>query len=183
MDPGNSIPLASIAHQALSRLAAVSDSAELRALDAMTLLGERAMRAGFLIPGRTSAGGGCRLFDALGDTLALNLARPADREMLPALFENDQLDANDDGAIAACMGRADAHALLMRGRSMGLPMAAEHERRSAPELTPLFDQRGSALWPELATGPAAARGARAISPRSGQGRSRHTCSGSRAPRS
>jgi hypothetical protein len=155
MDPGNSIPLASIAHQALTRLAVASGSAALRALDGATLLGERAMRAGFSIPGRTSAGGGCRLFDALGDTIALNLARPADREMLPALFEDDRLDANDDAAIAACMGRTDAHALVTRGRSMGLAIAAEHERRPAPEHAPLFGRSG-AVWTELATGSRAA---------------------------
>jgi hypothetical protein len=154
MDPGNSIPLASIAHQALTRLAAASGSAALRALDGATLLGERAMRADLRIPGRTSAGGGCRLFDALGDTIALNLARSADRDLLPALFENDRLDANDDAAIAACMGRTDAHALVRRGRSMGLAIAAEHERRPALEPAPLFGRNDAAtLWTELATGP------------------------------
>src|SRR5580693_6851918 len=142
MDPGNFIPLAPIAQQALTRLAVASGSAALHALDGATLLGERAMRAGLRIPGRTSAGGGCRLFDALGDTIALNLARSADREMLPALFENDRLDAGDDAAIAACMGNADAKPLLARGRSMGLAIAAEHERRPAPEHAPLFGRSG-----------------------------------------
>ena len=156
MDRGNFIPLASIAHQALNRLAAASGSAALRSLEGATLLGERAMRAGLRIPGRTSAGGGCRLFDALGDTIALNLARSADREMLPALFENDRLDAGDDAAIAACMGNADAKALLARGRSMGLAIAAEHERRPAPGHAPLFGRSGlSPVWTELASGPRA----------------------------
>jgi CoA-transferase family III len=156
MDPGNFIPLASIAQQALSRLAAASGSAALRALDGATLLGERAMRAGLRIPGRTSAGGGCRLFDARGDAIALNLARSADRDMLPALFENDRLDANDNTAIAACVGQADAHALVTRGRSMGLAIAAEHERWPALEPAPLFGRNGSAtLWTELASGPRA----------------------------
>jgi hypothetical protein len=144
MDPGNSIPLAAIAHQALTRLAAASGSAALRALDGATLLGERAMRAGLRIPGRTSAGGGCRLFDSLSDTIALNLARSADRDMLPALFENDGLDGNDDSAIAACIARTEAHALVTRGRSMGLAIAAEHERRPALEHAPLFGRGGSA---------------------------------------
>lgn len=157
MDSGNSIPLASIAHQALTRLAAASGSAALRALDGATLLGERAMRANLTVPGRTSAGGGCRLFDALGDTIALNLARSADRDMLPALFENDRLDANDDAAIAACIGRTDAHALVSRGRSMGLAIAAEHERGPALEPAPLFGRGGSAtVWTELTSGPRAA---------------------------
>jgi len=157
MDPGNFIPLASIAQQALTRLALASGSAALHALDGATLLGERAMRAGLRIPGRASAGGGCRLFDARGDTIALNLSRSADRDMLPALFENDRLDGNDDAAIAACIGRTDAHALVTRGRSMGLAIAAEHERWPALGHTPLFGRNGpAALWTELATGPRAA---------------------------
>jgi hypothetical protein len=143
MDPANFIPLASIAHQALTRLAAASGSAALRALDGATLLGERAMRAGLRIPGRTSAGGGCRLFDSLGDTIALNLARSADRDMLPALFQDDRLDGSDDAAIAACIGRTEAHALVTRGRSMGLAIAAEHERRPVLEHAPLFGRSSS----------------------------------------
>lgn len=154
MNPGNSIPLASIAHRALNRLAAASGSASLAALDGATLLGERAMRAGLRIPDRTSAGGGCRLFEALGDTIALSLARSADREMLPALFEKDELDANDDAAIAACIAGSDAHALLIRGRSMGLAIAAEQEMRPALEATPLFGRSGSPAWTELTSGPA-----------------------------
>jgi hypothetical protein len=157
MDPGNFIPLASIAQHALTRLAVASGSAALRALDGVTLLGERAMRADLRIPGKASAGGGCRLFDARGDTIALNLARSADRDMLPALFEDDRLDGNDDAAIAACIGRTDAHALVTRGRSMGLAIAAEHERWPALEHTPLFGRNGcTALCTELATGPRAA---------------------------
>jgi hypothetical protein len=166
MDPGNFIPLASIAQQALTRLAAASGAEALRALDGATLLGERAMRAGLRIPGRASAGGGCHLFDARGDTIALNLARSGDRDMLPALFENDRLDGNDDAAIGACVGQTDAHALVMRGRSMGLAIAAEHERRPALVLAPLFERNGPAtLWAELATGPRAAAPASAAAVR------------------
>jgi hypothetical protein len=164
MDAGNSIPLASIAHRALARLAAASGSPSLASLDGGTLLGERAMRADLRIPGRTSAGGGCRLFDALGDTIALSLARSADREMLPALFESDELDANDDTAIAACIARKDAHALLMRGRSMGLAIAAEQET-PALEATALFGQSSSPACTELASGPRALAAMRRAAPR------------------
>lgn len=157
MDPGNFIPLASIAQHALTQLAAASGSEALRALDAATLLGERAMRAGWRIPGRGSAGGGSRLFEARGDTIALSLARPDDRDMLPALFEDDRLDANDDAAIAACIRRSDPHPLVTRGRSMGLAIAAEHEPRTALEPAPLIGRDGFAtMWTELASGPATA---------------------------
>jgi hypothetical protein len=132
MNVNDWIPLASSADQALAELAKATGSAAIRALDGATLLCERAMRAGMRIPERTSAGGGCHLFDAIGDTIALNLARPCDREMLPALFETDGLDTKDDAAIAARIERLDAHALVLRGRSMGLAIGAEDETRLAP---------------------------------------------------
>ncbi len=90
------------------------------------------MLGGMSIPGRISAGGGCRLFDAPGDTVALNLSRPSDRELLPALFETDDLNPLDDEAIAARIAKSDATALLMRGRSLGLAIACELERSLGP---------------------------------------------------
>lgn len=165
MDAGNSIPLASVAHQVLAGLARSSGSSALAALDGNTLLGERAMRAGLKIPGRTSAGGGCRLFEAIGGTVALNLARPADLAMLPALFETDEHDGTDDAWIAAHVARSDAQALVRRGRSMGLAIAAEHERaqhagaRQAASATASgFDSCGPAasIAVELAAGRPAA---------------------------
>ena len=51
---------------------------------------------------------------------------------------------------------SDAHALLMRGRSMGLAIAAEQEMRATPASTSLFGPGGSPAWAELASGPGAA---------------------------
>lgn len=98
----------------------------LAGIDGATLLGERAMLGGFRIPGRVSAGGGCRLHDARDGAVALNLARAADRELLPALFETE-LDIHDDEAVAACVARRETGALVERGRLMGLAIAAERE--------------------------------------------------------
>jgi hypothetical protein len=123
------IPLASCADEVLRRLASAAGSASIAGLTGQTLLGERAMLARMRIPGRVSAGGGCRLFDAIDGRIALNLARAADRELLPALFGTDGLDGGDDEAIAVLMARSDAESLVMRGRSMGLAIAAEHETR------------------------------------------------------
>ena len=120
-------PLAAVADQMIAKLAAATGAQALTQLDGATLLGERAMLNGMAIPGRTAAGGGCRLFDALGDTIALNLSRGADRELLPALFETDELDVNDQASIAARIAHSDAAALVLRGRSMGLAIAAECE--------------------------------------------------------
>jgi CoA-transferase family III len=122
------IPLAMCADRTIAQLAAATGSDALAKLDGATLLGERALLAGLKIPGRTSAGGGCRLFDTVGGgTVALNLSRPADRELLPALFAIEQLDPDDHEAIAAWMARSDADAVVARGRSMGLAIASESE--------------------------------------------------------
>jgi len=121
------IPLARCADHALLALAHATGSPALAKLDGVTLLGERAMRHGMSIPGHISAGGGCRLFEAVGDTVALNLAREADRELLPALLEADDVDTHADGVIARLIARCDAAALVARGRSMGMAIAAERE--------------------------------------------------------
>jgi len=123
------IPLAAQAQKMVHRLAQSTASSAVAKLDGATLLGERAMLAHWVIPGRVSAGGGTRLFDAIGDTVALNLARPDDRALLPALFETGEIDTHDDEAIGACIRQRDAETLVMRGRSMGLAIAMEHESR------------------------------------------------------
>jgi CoA-transferase family III len=137
-----SVPLASFADRIIAGLAVATGAKSIATLDGATLLCERAMLGRMRIPGRIAAGGGCRLFDAVGDTIAINLARPADRELLPALFETETLDPNDQGAIAARIARSDAAALVMRGRSMGLAIATEREVLPSP-ITP---------WLELTTG-------------------------------
>lgn len=130
--PAIPIPLASSANKWLSRLACATGAAAIAKLDGVTLLGERAMLSGMRIPGRISAGGGCRLYDAAGDTIALNLARSDDRDLLPALFETDDLDPNDETAITARIARSEAAALVARGRMMGLAIASEQEHLPSP---------------------------------------------------
>jgi hypothetical protein len=125
------LPLAGCADQILAQLAAATSSPGIAQLDGTTLLGERAMLGGMRIPGRTSAGGGCRLFDAQDDMIALNLSRDADRELLPALFETEALDCRNEAAIAALIAKSKATALVLRGRSMGLAISAVHE--TSPE--------------------------------------------------
>ncbi|MDB6100599.1 MAG: CoA transferase [Gammaproteobacteria bacterium] len=144
------LPLATCADQTITKLAGATGSDALAKLEGATLLGERAMLEGLAIPGRKSAGGGCQLFEAMGDTIALNLSRPADRELLPALFETEDLNTDDHEAIAARIARSDAAALVTRGRSMGLAIAAENETVVPPV--------GACV--ELVTGCAAATSAR-----------------------
>jgi hypothetical protein len=125
------IPLARCAGDILTSLASATGSKALASLDGPTLLGERAALNHLSIPGRASAGGGCMLYDARGGAVALNLARVEDRELLPALFEADELDASTDArAIVKWMACSDAMGLVSRGRSMGLAIAAERETPS-----------------------------------------------------
>jgi CoA transferase family III len=136
MHESNHIPLAAAADEALRRLARASGSDALAALHGETLLCERAMMRGMRIPGRSSAGGQCKLLDASGDTVALNLPRATDRELLPALLESDELDISDDADIRARIAQIPATTLVARGRSLGLAIASEHEMlRSATSAT------------------------------------------------
>jgi hypothetical protein len=93
------------------------------------------------------------LFDAIEDTVAINLARPADRELLPALFETDSLDPNSQEAIADRIVHSDAAALVLRGRSMGLAIASEREVLPSP-ITPCVElTRGSSSTVERGKAP------------------------------
>ena len=137
--PAPEVPLSACADHALRSLARASGSASLAALDGRTLLCERAVLGGMTIPSRTSAGGGCRLFEAIGDTIALNLARPADHELLPALFQTDSPYLSDPEALARLIAVSEAETLVSRGRMLGLAMACEHEstRPAAADYTEL----------------------------------------------
>jgi hypothetical protein len=131
------IPLSRCADEEVAKLARATGSKAIASIDGQTLLGERAMLANSAIPDRISAGGGCRLFDALDSNIALNLARVDDRELLPALFESDAFNSLDDQAIATQVARKSALPLVMRGRSMGLAIAAECE--TLPTSTPTIE--------------------------------------------
>ena len=120
------IPLSDIADAWVRRLAQLSGAPALQELDGATLLGERATLAGYRIPGRVAASANCELFAAADDTIALSLSRASDRELLPALFERDDVDASHDSAIAKLIARSSAATLVERGRLLGLAISAVH---------------------------------------------------------
>jgi CoA-transferase family III len=126
------VPLSACADRVLRSLARATGSAALAGVDGRTVLCERAALGGMSIPRRTSAGGGCRLFDAIGDTIALNLARAADHELLPALFETDSADLNDLETVGRLVSSRVAEDLVSRGRTLGLAIAGEHESAPPP---------------------------------------------------
>jgi hypothetical protein len=130
--PGPAIPLAGWADRQIAALTEATGAAALHDLNGAGLLGERARLNDFRIAGTVSAGGGCRLLPARDGWVALNLARPDDRELLPALFGEDGLDGADDTAIAACVAKAESLPLVARGREMGMAIAALDEPPSGP---------------------------------------------------
>ncbi|WIW90105.1 CoA transferase (plasmid) [Sphingobium sp. V4] len=99
---------------------------------AAQLMGERATLNGFLVPGRRSAGGGCRLHDTLDGTVALTLARADDRAMLPALFGDSGIDGDDDRQIAAAFAKRHSEALVAQGRLLGIAIARIGETPVSP---------------------------------------------------
>lgn len=134
MEPSDTlaIPLNRWATAELRRLASASGSAGIATLDGATLLGERAALNGFRVPGRVSAGGGCRLTATSDGWIALNLARPDDRDLLPALLGNDRLDPQDDAAIERAFAAHRWRDILAFGRELGLAIAALDETTTAP---------------------------------------------------
>ena len=130
------IPLARWASRQLAALARRTGSAGLAALDGPTLLGERGSNGDYVINGRVSAGlGGSRLLPTRDDRwFALTLIREMDRELLPALFSDPDLDIHDAKAIAEAVLQHDAGELLERGRALGLPVASVDETPQVPAI-------------------------------------------------
>lgn len=121
------IPLAGWADAQLQAIAALTGSAAVGRLSGAALLGERAAFNGFRIPGRASAGGGCRFFETRDGQVALNLSRVDDRALLPALFGDAAVDGYDDAALVARIRASATNALVAQGRTLGLAIAALDE--------------------------------------------------------
>ncbi|RJF91598.1 CoA transferase [Sphingomonas cavernae] len=113
-------------------MATLTGSQEIAALSGATLLGERAALNDFVVPGRVSAGGGCRLLDTRDGHVALSLARPEDRALLPALFGDATTSPNDDEELALRLSREYAAEIVKRGRELGLAIANLDEQPVGP---------------------------------------------------
>ncbi|WP_345624606.1 CoA transferase [Streptomyces ziwulingensis] len=108
----------------LGPLRAVADDFEAGTgvpVDLSTALFLRARLAGLPPPGRTSAGGSCRLLGTRDGWAAVNLARPDDRAALPALLA--LLDARD-GELPYAARRTTAPRLAAAAQTVGIPAAA-----------------------------------------------------------
>lgn len=102
------------------------------AADAETLLGERACLRNLRVPGLTSAGGGTQMWRCADGWLALNLARDDDRDLLPAWLEAPTLNLADNAGLGHALESAATLPLVLRGREMGLAVAALDEPDPPP---------------------------------------------------
>jgi CoA-transferase family III len=146
--PPFAIPLSGWADAQIAAIADITGSSAIAALTGAKLMGERAAINGFRVPGRVSAGGGCRLYDTRDGHVALNLSRPDDRTMLAALFSDAGLDVESDTEIAVRFLQWDAVSIVARGREMGLAIADLAEARGVDDSFHLPHDTDPRLRPE-----------------------------------
>ena len=127
-------PLALAARGAALALATrAPGSRALAELDGPALLGARAALLGLGRQGSVAPGGGCRLLATQDGWLALNLARPEDRELLPAWLETSRQAGEDAWGFAQRALRTRAlGAMIRRGRLMGMAVAPVSEAPTQP---------------------------------------------------
>ena len=128
------IPLAHWADRQIASLASATGSTAIAALTGSQILGERANLNQFRIPGQTSCGGGTRLWRCTDGWIALNLARPDDRAMLPALFKADLRNLENISEIKEYFAKCQTAPLLAQGRTLGLAIASTDEAPTYPAL-------------------------------------------------
>jgi hypothetical protein len=129
------IPLSDWADARLADIRRSLPSPGLETLSGPDLLAMRARFNRFAVPGAVSAGGGCRFHETGDGWIALNLSRPEDRELLPALVGSAMLDLASPSSLAAHLRQSTARALVDQGRSLGLAIAALGERPASPAIT------------------------------------------------
>jgi hypothetical protein len=105
-----------------ARTAALLAAAEARVpgLDPARLFSRRAALHGWSRGGRTSVNGSCRLLETKDRWLAVNLARPADAEMVPALLERE-FDGDPWAALTDAAAIRSAAPLAERAQMLGIP--------------------------------------------------------------
>lgn len=108
---------------AIAALRALTASNDLPTAGA-SLLGERARLLGLCRKGATSPNGSCRLLATRDGTVALNLPRPDDWELLPALFGSN---TSDWSQVAQHSASFETDTLVARGRLLGLAISANRE--------------------------------------------------------
>lgn len=132
-DPAR-IPLSDWADARLVDLARNLACPALSAFSGADLLAMRARCNGFAVPGPVSAGGGCRFHRARDGWIALNLSRPDDTDLLPALVGSAEIAPRDPASLPAHLRQQDAAALVAQGRALGMAIAALDEHPVSPPI-------------------------------------------------
>jgi hypothetical protein len=108
-----------------------------RDLDALALLGERAVHMGLWRRGATSCGGSCRLLRSARGFVAVSLARDDDVEAVPAWLELDDPPASLPAtwsAVADALALREVDELVARAALLGLPVARVGEAAGGPDV-------------------------------------------------
>ncbi|MFB9317388.1 CoA transferase [Cryptosporangium minutisporangium] len=116
-----------------ARVGALLDALSPLAIDAAHVLAGRAALHGWARAGRTSANGSCRLLAAADGWLAVNLSRPTDLDLLPALLEAE-VDGDPWDALATAAAAAPAATLAARAQLLGIPAAVPGSATGIPPL-------------------------------------------------
>jgi crotonobetainyl-CoA:carnitine CoA-transferase CaiB-like acyl-CoA transferase len=122
------VALTAAADGALAALQCLAPAADLPACGAL-LLGERARLLGLTRGGNISANGSSRLLAARDGHVALNLPRPDDWTLLPALFG---APASDWAGVTRLAAERTVAAMLAQGRLLGLAIAPDAAVTPAP---------------------------------------------------
>ncbi len=138
-------PLASAADAMLAALKALVARPEMLPANGALLLGERARLLGLRRGGRRSANGACRLLDASDGRIALNLARDEDWDLMPALFEREQVASWE--SVGRLVAARPARDLVARGIALGLPIAIETTPPTASLSAPVQSEDAAASPP------------------------------------
>ncbi|MFI5953242.1 CoA transferase [Cryptosporangium sp. NPDC051539] len=102
-------------------------------VDPAGVLADRAMLHGWRRRGRISVNGTCRLLRAADGWVAVNLSRPADVELLPALLEAE-VGSDPWAVLTAAAADRPAEALVGRAQLLGIPAAVAGSERELPPL-------------------------------------------------
>lgn len=126
------VPLSGWIDARLNELAMLLPAAGAAALDGSELLAMRARLKGLRIAGAVSAGGGCRFHRTIDGWIALNLSRPDDVELLPALLCTTDTPRNCAQSLSERLRTCQTAPLVAQGRLLGMAIAALDEEPASP---------------------------------------------------
>ncbi len=136
-------PLGGSAERGLRALERLTGAPALTSLTGAGLMLERARLLGLTFRDRVAPGGACRLLDAADGTIAVNLPRDSDWELLPAWLEADDVIHTSWERLARAIRGRPVDVLEDRARVLGLAAAADRPPATTPP--PFFRVTGPAL--------------------------------------